>query len=353
MFSGPHEKPFVCAPQQSTLTQLNNAWFAGLPVLPAAPPIDANCSISAPRRLSLPHQRNTSALAQWPAGATAYPADHGARPPPRRKCRTSCESRPARSTARSIRPRCCTTRSTESGAGLAQPAGELERQADLHLRRRLHRRLVPPGRLHRWRDRRLHAAQRLRARVLVAERLRQQLQRPDRGRDDDDGEGALHRGVRPAGAHARLGLLGRLVRAAPDRATTTRACSTASSRAARSPRSASPRSTSSPTPGCSTTTSPRARRPWAGATSRSARSPASWCTTRRRTSTSARAASTRGPASVRAARRCRSVQRYDPVTNPTGVRCTVLRPHGQRLRPRPDRPALRAGRSTTSASSTA
>jgi hypothetical protein len=77
MFSGPHEKPFVCAPQQSTLTQLNNAWFAGLPVLLAAPAMDVNCHF--PTRVDYLYRTNAtpSALAIWPAGATAYPANLG------------------------------------------------------------------------------------------------------------------------------------------------------------------------------------------------------------------------------------------------------------------------------------
>ena len=104
-----------------------------------------------------------------------------------------------------------------AGAGLEVALGELEQAPDLYVRRRLHRRLVPPGRLDRRRDRRLHAVERLRARLLLAQRLRQQLQRPHRLRVDDDGEGALHRELRPARAHPGLGLLGRLVRPAPDR----------------------------------------------------------------------------------------------------------------------------------------
>jgi hypothetical protein len=77
MFSGPHEQPFVCAPQQSTLTQLNNAWFAGLPVLLAAPAMDANCHF--PTRVDYLYRTGgtPSALAIWPAGATAYPANLG------------------------------------------------------------------------------------------------------------------------------------------------------------------------------------------------------------------------------------------------------------------------------------
>jgi hypothetical protein len=77
MFSGPHEQPFVCAPQQSTLTQLNNAWFAGLPVLLAAPAMDVNCHF--PTRVDYLYRTNATptALAIWPAGATAYPANLG------------------------------------------------------------------------------------------------------------------------------------------------------------------------------------------------------------------------------------------------------------------------------------
>src|SRR2546426_3441820 len=75
MFSGPYEQPFVCAPQQSTLTQLNNSWFGGLGVLTAPPAMDANCHF--PTRVDYLYRTNAtpSTMAIWPAGATAYPAN--------------------------------------------------------------------------------------------------------------------------------------------------------------------------------------------------------------------------------------------------------------------------------------
>ena len=81
----------------------------------------------------------------------------------------------------------------------------LERQADLRLRRRRAGDL-PPGaddRPQRHQHRRQHhgrpsAPARLRAGLGHAQRLRQQQQRRDVGRDRLQGEGALHRGIRPA-----------------------------------------------------------------------------------------------------------------------------------------------------------
>ena len=81
VFSGPHEQPFVCETEA-----------AGL-----GAPLDADCSVAT---------RTT------------------------RRARTASASRPARSTAASTRSRC---------------RRRLEPAADLQLRRRLHRRLVPPG----------------------------------------------------------------------------------------------------------------------------------------------------------------------------------------------------------------
>ena len=93
----------------------------------------------------------------------------------------------------------------------------MERPSRLHLRRQLHGRLHP-GRELRRRDERHASLARLRRRLVVAERLRQQLQRRRVGRDADDGEGALHRDRRRAGAHDRLGRLGRSDGAVHDRA---------------------------------------------------------------------------------------------------------------------------------------
>ena len=236
-------------------------------------------------------------------------------------CRTSSGWRPARSTARSTRPRSCTIRSPSRRRAGTTPPANWNGRLDLHLRRRLHRRLVPAGQRHRRRDRRLHAAQRLRARLVVAQRLRQQLQRPDGGRDDDDGEGALHRGVRPAGAHAGLGLLGRLVRAAPDRDNypglldgIIPGCSF--------PDVGFATITSSPTPGCSTTTSTRAGGAGLDATSRSGRSPASCVyNTAPNVAIGARRIDPRPGPRAAAARAGRAALR--PGDQPDGVRCDV------------------------------
>ncbi len=77
MFSGPHEQPFACATQQSTLAQINNAWFGGLGVLTAPPAMDANCHF--PTRVDYLYRTNAtnSPLAIWPAGATTYPSNLG------------------------------------------------------------------------------------------------------------------------------------------------------------------------------------------------------------------------------------------------------------------------------------
>ena len=77
VISGPHEQPYVCATGQSSLAQLNNAWFAGLPVLTAPPAQDANCHF--PTRIDYLYRTNATpaAWAIWPAGATSYPANVG------------------------------------------------------------------------------------------------------------------------------------------------------------------------------------------------------------------------------------------------------------------------------------
>jgi hypothetical protein len=64
VFSGPHEQPYICATQQFNLP-------AGLGNLGA--PLDTNCSIAT--RVDYIYRTNAGTLAQWPAGATAYPAD--------------------------------------------------------------------------------------------------------------------------------------------------------------------------------------------------------------------------------------------------------------------------------------
>lgn len=64
VFSGVHEQPYACATQQFNLP-------AGLGNLGA--PLDANCSIN--RRVDYIYRTTANAFAAWPAGATAYPAN--------------------------------------------------------------------------------------------------------------------------------------------------------------------------------------------------------------------------------------------------------------------------------------
>jgi len=67
VFSGPHEQPFACATQQFNLP--GGAGNLGAP-------LDANCSIN--RRVDYFYKSTTNTgntLTQWPAGATAYPAN--------------------------------------------------------------------------------------------------------------------------------------------------------------------------------------------------------------------------------------------------------------------------------------
>src|SRR5712671_4860905 len=64
IISGPHEQPYACATQQFNLP-------AGLGNLGAA--LDANCSIN--RRVDYIYRTTANAFAQWPAGATTYPAN--------------------------------------------------------------------------------------------------------------------------------------------------------------------------------------------------------------------------------------------------------------------------------------
>jgi hypothetical protein len=64
VFSGPHELPYFCATQSFNLP-------AGLGNLGATS--DPDCHI--PTRVDYIYRTTTGSLAQWPAGATAYPAD--------------------------------------------------------------------------------------------------------------------------------------------------------------------------------------------------------------------------------------------------------------------------------------
>jgi hypothetical protein len=67
VFSGPHQQPYICATQSFNLP-------GGLGNLGA--PLDANCSIATRVDYLYKSTSNTgNNLTQWPAGATAYPAD--------------------------------------------------------------------------------------------------------------------------------------------------------------------------------------------------------------------------------------------------------------------------------------
>jgi len=64
VFSGPHEQPYICATDSFQLP-------AGLGNLGL--PLDADCNIA--RRVDYVYRNTAGALVQWPAAATAYPAD--------------------------------------------------------------------------------------------------------------------------------------------------------------------------------------------------------------------------------------------------------------------------------------
>ncbi len=64
VISGPHQQPYACATQQFNLP-------AGLGNL--GPTSDPNCHI--PTRVDYIYRTTANAFAQWPAGTTAYPAD--------------------------------------------------------------------------------------------------------------------------------------------------------------------------------------------------------------------------------------------------------------------------------------
>lgn len=64
VFSGPHQQPYICATQSFNLQ-------AGLGTLGAT--TDPNCHAST--RVDYLYRTSAGALTQWPAGATAYPAD--------------------------------------------------------------------------------------------------------------------------------------------------------------------------------------------------------------------------------------------------------------------------------------
>ena len=190
------------------------------------PPLDANCSIAT--RVDYVYRATGTApiSSRWPI-----------RRPSRRTPRwspsngqTGAVHRPDRDRhdqPRDLPDRDAAQPGERSGARFRVARRGLEWQADLHVRRRLRARLVPAGRLDRRRHGRRAAAAGIRGRVRVARRGGEQLQRRDFRRNDDDGQGAVHRGVRRAALHDWLGLVGRRHPAVPDRATTIRDCSTA------------------------------------------------------------------------------------------------------------------------------
>ena len=318
VFSGPHEQPYVCATQQFNLP--GGAGNLGAP-------LDAEL-LDRPTRVDYFYKSTANtgnALTQWPAGRDrvsrrtwSHDHHHGTTVPYIVRMETGTINRAIYQIDDAARP----ARRSRRRAGTNQPAN-------------WNKRLIYTfggGCIGGWYRQGASTggvtddfmlSQRLRARLVVAQRLRQQLQRPDRVRDDDDGEGALHRGLRPAGAHAGLGLLGRLVRAAPDRATTI------------------PGLLDGIIPGCSFpevgfatinfitdawllddyfNARQAAMRLDRRAEAPRHRLPA--CTTRRPTSTIGARRIDPRPGTTS----CAAVpvaQRYDPATNPTGARCTV------------------------------
>ena len=162
--------------------------------------------------LPVPDDRRRLRGARRPDGEAGRPRPHDdARRPHRRLHRSDREG--------SDRPRRLRDRRPLRSRRAAEPVhgrARLERTARLHVRRRLQRRL-PPGPGERRRAHRPLPRPWLCRRVVVPERLRQQLQRGDLGRGRADGEGALRRDVREAEVHDRLRRLGRRDPAAPDR----------------------------------------------------------------------------------------------------------------------------------------
>ena len=216
----------------------------------------------------------------------------------------------------------------------------------LHPRRRLPGGWYRSGQYHRRGDGRLPARPRLRADVVLAERLRQELQRPDRGRDRDD-DRRNGSSSTTAGRSTPSASVARAARTRPIRSpTTTRASSTGSSSAARSRTSGSATVTFITTPGCWTRISRAGRRsvdPGAEASGR----PAS------RRTRPCRYGGQRADGSIRA-RNCDIVpvgRRYDPRRTRGGVAAmsTTTRSTPTALIRRPGSPG---GRWTTWASST-
>ena len=196
LFSGPQQKPFFC---ETVENGLGNCARRRLLCTDAG-------------ALSVPHDlRRLRRACRSDREAGRPRQDNDARRTDGRLHRPDREGRD--------RPRRLRDRRPLRPGGTAEPVhgrARLEREARLHVRWRLQRRL-PPGPGERRRPHRPFPRARLRRRVVVPERLRQQLQRGDLCRGRADGEGAFRRDVREAGIHDRLGRLGRRDPAAPDR----------------------------------------------------------------------------------------------------------------------------------------
>ena len=196
LFSGPQQQPFFCETVQNGL----------------GPPTDAACSAPTQVTLPLPDDGRRVRRARRPDRAAGRPrADDDARRSHRRLHRPprARHDRPGRLRDRgALRPgappspftaepgwneRLVYTFGGGCNVGYHQGAGT---------GRRAHR-PVPVARLRR--------------RLVEPQRLRQQLQRGDLRRGRADGQGALHRDLRRAALHDRLGRLGRRDPAAPDR----------------------------------------------------------------------------------------------------------------------------------------
>ena len=344
MFSGPQETPFICETQSFTLPDGTQPRRAARRQLLGR---DAH-------QLRLPHHRDHRRAVQAADRARGDAAGgRGADHDERRQDRQLHRAHRDRHRQPRDLPDGRAARPDDGGdADLDRAVGGLERPAGLHLRRRLHRRLVPPGRGDRRRARRQHPAAGLCDGVVVAQRVRQQLPRPHRRRVDDDGQGALRRDLRPAALHHRLGLLGRLLRSSTRSPTTTPGCSTASCRAAASRRSASRRSTRSPTAAARQLLQ-RTSVPGTGQQSRSRRAVTGVHDLghdRHRHGLRRRDAHRRRRPSARACCRRRSATTRPPIRPARAATSTTMRSTStDAIRP----PASRGGRSTTSACSTA
>ena len=204
VFAGPHEQPFIC----------DTAEFVLVTGEKLGPPLDDDCS--ARTRVDHVYRTTAGAFAPLPAD-TNRPADltwtttsTGTRVPYIVRVESGTANRAIYETA-----------------VLHDP--EADQPDPWHRSPGWNDRLVytfgggcaggwfVQGRSHRRRARRRNAASGIRRRVRLPQRLRAELQRSAGRRDDEHGQGTLRRGVRSAGVHDRLRLLGRVVPGTPDR----------------------------------------------------------------------------------------------------------------------------------------